>query len=153
MIRSIRVRAAQMADLVPIADVFTRAHRTLDFLPRIHSADEDLAHWRDTLMVECNVFVAEEQGGAVGVMAVCGNWLAQVQVDPDHFGKGIGSALVRHAQSDHDHLQLWCFQQNRRARDLYERHGFTATEFTDGAGNEEKAPDVRYEWRRSGVPS
>ncbi|MDP9464580.1 MAG: GNAT family N-acetyltransferase, partial [Actinomycetota bacterium] len=41
-------------------------------------------------------------------------------------------------------LQLWTFESNDRARRFYERHGFTAVEFTDGAGNEERWPDVRY---------
>ena len=43
-------------------------------------------------------------------------------------------------------MQLWTFQQNARARRFYEERGFRAVEFTDGEGNEEKTPDVRYEW-------
>ena len=42
--------------------------------------------------------------------------------------------------------QLWTFQDNARARRFYEARGFVAEEFTDGAGNEEKTPDVRYVW-------
>lgn len=33
-----------------------------------------------------------------------------------------------------------------RAGTFYERHGLVAIEVTDGAGNEEKEPDVRYVW-------
>ena len=29
---------------------------------------------------------------------------------------------------------------------LYERHGFVAEEFTDGHGNEERTPDIRFRW-------
>ena len=32
-------------------------------------------------------------------------------------------------------------------RDFYERWGFKAVRFGDGSGNEEKCPDVLYEWR------
>jgi len=35
---------------------------------------------------------------------------------------------------------------NGPAQRLYERHGFVAVERTDGAGNEECEPDVRYVW-------
>ena len=42
-------------------------------------------------------------------------------------------------------------QQNERARRFYEARGFRAVEFTDGEANEEKTPDVRYEWRPSSV--
>jgi hypothetical protein len=44
-------------------------------------------------------------------------------------------------------LELWTFQANQGARRFYERHGFEAIELTDGSGNEERTPDVRYAWR------
>jgi hypothetical protein len=44
-------------------------------------------------------------------------------------------------------LALYTFQVNGRARRFYERHGFAATWFGDGSANEERQPDVRYEWR------
>ena len=43
-------------------------------------------------------------------------------------------------------LQLWTFQVNEAARRFYERQGFVAAESTDGSGNEERSPDVRYTW-------
>jgi len=36
---------------------------------------------------------------------------------------------------------------NEPARRFYERHGFVAEELTEGAANEERAPDVRYRWQ------
>jgi len=54
---------------------------------------------------------------------------------------------VRHAQARRPAgLELWTFQVNDGARRFYERHGFRAVEVTDGAGNEERQPDVRYAW-------
>jgi hypothetical protein len=49
-------------------------------------------------------------------------------------------------------LELWCFQANARARRFYEARGFRPIRFTDGDGNEEKTPDVRYRWERGGDP-
>jgi hypothetical protein len=49
-----------------------------------------------------------------------------------------------------DGFQFWVFQQNERARRFYEAHGAAAVEFTDGSGNEEKTPDVRYRWTSGG---
>ena len=46
-----------------------------------------------------------------------------------------------------DGFQFWVFQENERARRFYEAHGAVAVELTDGSGNEERTPDVRYEWR------
>ena len=39
------------------------------------------------------------------------------------------------------------FESNVGARRLYARRGLVEVERTDGAGNEEKAPDVRMAWR------
>ena len=44
-------------------------------------------------------------------------------------------------------FHLWVFQRNEGARRFYERHGLRLAALTDGAGNEEREPDARYEWR------
>jgi hypothetical protein len=44
-------------------------------------------------------------------------------------------------------VRLYVFQANIRARQFYERHGFSAIDFGDGSLNEERCPDVLYEWR------
>ena len=44
-------------------------------------------------------------------------------------------------------LGLWTFQVNKPAHRFYERHGFAVVRYTDGSDNEEREPDVRYEWR------
>jgi len=44
-------------------------------------------------------------------------------------------------------IRLYTFQDNQRARNFYERRGFRAVTYSDGAGNEEKCPDMLYEWR------
>ena len=46
-----------------------------------------------------------------------------------------------------ERLDLWTFLSNLAARSFYERHGFVATDTTDG-DNEERAPDVHYRWPR-----
>ena len=76
--------------------------------------------------------------------------MASVHPPPDvhlWIGRGLGDRFVQIAkQRIAGGLQLWMFQVNEPARRFYERHGFVAEQFTDGAGNEERAPDVRYHW-------
>jgi len=43
-------------------------------------------------------------------------------------------------------LRLWTFESNTGAQRFYERHGFVATDRTDGRNNEEGAPDILYVW-------
>ncbi len=52
------------------------------------------------------------------------------------------------ARTARPRLERWCFEANAGARRFYERNGFRALRHTDGAGNEEKMPDILYGWTR-----
>ncbi|MCF8469656.1 MAG: hypothetical protein K9G30_02600 [Parvibaculum sp.] len=43
-------------------------------------------------------------------------------------------------------FSLWTFQANLGARRFYERHGLNEARRTGGTENEEKLPDILYEW-------
>jgi len=93
------------------------------------------------------VWVAEVAGEIVGMVAVADGFVQHLYILPGHQGLGIGSVLLGKARElSPDSLQLWAFQRNERARGFYERRGFVAVEFTNGANNEEQTPDVRYQW-------
>jgi GNAT superfamily N-acetyltransferase len=95
------------------------------------------------------VWVAEVRARPVGLLVLDTAFLDQLYVLPDCTGAGIGTALLELAKALRpDGFELWVFAVNTGARRLYERHGLVAVEFTDGDGNEEGAPDVRYAWRR-----
>ena len=134
-----------------MAEVFLDSfHATYDF-PLAHP-DDDVRSWiRDRLIPDRETWVATDgdaDARIVGLLALAPGWIEQLYVAPDRLGEGIGSRLMEVAKGGQpDGLQLWTFQVNQRARRFYERHGFVAVEQTDGSGNEERQPDVRYEWR------
>ena len=89
-----------------------------------------------------------DDGTVLGLMVLDGDWIEQLYMDPAWTGRGLGTRFVELAkQRRPGGLQLWTFVSNVRAQRFYERHGFTVAERTDGSGNEEKAPDLRYVWR------
>ncbi len=142
------LRPARPDDASRIAAVMRTTFRiSLPFLPDLHTAEQDLRYVSSHLMPETTVWVAELAGEIVGYVAFRSDWIDHLYIHPDHQGQGIGPALLAKALEDGQTKQLWAFQQNARARRFYEARGFVAVEFTDGAGNEEKTPDVRYEWR------
>jgi ribosomal protein S18 acetylase RimI-like enzyme len=99
-------------------------------------------------MPEQEVLVAEEDGTIVGFVAMDGDSLEHLYVHPDSQGRGVGGALLEQAKERMPRgFSLWVFQQNAQARRFYERHGLSLIERTEGAGNEERMPDARYEWR------
>jgi hypothetical protein len=70
-------------------------------------------------------------------------------VDPSHTGRGIGRLLLDVARRERPGgPRLWTFASNNRAQRFYEQYGFVDVRRTDGAANEERAPDIE-----SGGPS
>ena len=135
-------------------DAAARLHRRAGALipgydTSLHTEDEFVVFYRDRVMIDGQVWGAFDSGVFRGHMALLPGWIDHLYVEPAFHGRGVGSALVRLAQAEQDELRLHTFQSNLRARALYERHGFTIEELTDGQRNEEKMPDVTYHWLKS----
>lgn len=131
------------------ADIHRRAGATMPgYDTTLHTPDEYRAFYEERVLPGGPVWGAFEDGVLRGHIALLPGWIEHLYIDPGHHRHGIGRALVHLAQREQHELRLYTFQSNAPARALYEQCGFTAEEFTDGARNEEKMPDVRYHWRR-----
>lgn len=146
----IQLRTALLSDASAMAAVHRAAFETaLPWIPRLHTPAEDVAYF-GRVVTEQQTAVVELEDEVVAIAAWNDNWLNQLYVKPGRQGAGLGSELLAHVKLAHagaDGFSLWTFQRNDGARRFYERHGLTATQFTDGAGNEEREPDVKYLWR------
>ena len=142
------LRPAVADDGAAVAEVWLRSFdAALPTVRRPHPDDEVRRWVREELVVRADTWVAATGGAVVGVMALSPGWIDQLYLDPDARGQGIGDRFVALArQRQPGGLQLWTFQVNGPARRFYERHGFVAVERTDGSGNQEREPDVRYRW-------
>ena len=137
------VRAAPAGDLGGIVAVFERSRAAaMPWLPVLHSPDEDLRFFADEIdRSQAWVSLAEGQVTAFAVLR--DGWLHHLYVDPPCQGRGIGGELLdRVVAASPGGLQLWVFERNVRAQAFYRVHGFEVVERTDGAGNEEREPDL-----------
>ncbi len=148
-----KVRAVRNTDAGGCADVYMRAREfALPTVPSVHPPREIRRWMADEVVGRTDMWVAEVDGTIVGLMVLDrdlkdSGWVEQLYLDPAWMGRGLGERFVQLAKERSPAgLQLWTFQVNEPARRFYERHGFVADELTDGAGNEERAPDVRYHW-------
>ncbi|MCT9084244.1 GNAT family N-acetyltransferase [Streptomyces fulvoviolaceus] len=148
---SVALRRAVSADAAAAADVWLRSFdAALPTVVRPRSDDDVRNHFRDVVVPLRETWVAEAEAadGIVGVMVLADGLLSQLYLDPDWRGRGIGDRFVALAKERSPQgLTLWTFQVNKPAHRFYERHGFVESERTDGSGNEEREPDVRYLWR------
>jgi 8-oxo-dGTP pyrophosphatase MutT (NUDIX family)/GNAT superfamily N-acetyltransferase len=140
------IRPAAGGDAAACARVYTRSKAFgLAEVPEPHTEAEITTWIANEAVPGMDVWVADLAGVVVGQMMLAPGWLYHLYIDPAWMGRGLGDqfmALARQRQPAG--FQLWAFQSNARARRFYERHGFRAVEFTDGAGNQEHWPDVRY---------
>ena len=150
------LRRATQEDAPRVASLLidTRA-AFMPYAPSAHS-DEDVRGWVASCLIPTgDVTVVEADGRVVGAMATevkdQASWITQMAVDPALVSNGLGSLLLAHAlRTLASPIRLYTFQANVGAQRFYERHAFVAIEFTDGQANEERCPDVLYEWRHPG---
>jgi len=79
-------------------------------------------------------------------MAMDGNLIDRLYIDPQYQSDGIGSNFIKHAKDMYlGVLVLRTHDQNERARSFYEKRGFKAVAF-GLSPPPESMPDVEYHW-------
>lgn len=143
---SIRAAEVRDADAIGVVHVraWQRAYRGVmpdEYLDSL-AAGERSAMWRDRLSrTELPPLLVADLAGDVVGFAVFGGErpgpdergageLYAINLDPLHWGKGIGRALLREATAalsglGFDEAILWVVPENVRARSLYEAEGWT----------------------------
>jgi ribosomal protein S18 acetylase RimI-like enzyme len=146
---SLILREYTPADFEAVTRVWRRALE--DNFPEFmrtkgHTPEEDRAYFRDVILVRNRVWLAELDGQVCGFMAIQGDLIDHLYIDPDFQRRGIGKALLEHARSlSPDSLFLYTFQSNARGRAFYEKNGFRAVRFGVSPPPESE-PDVEYRW-------
>lgn len=145
----VRLRRALASDADVVTQIYLRSRTDAEpqMPPDIHTPDQVRRFVAAVLIAECETWLAQVEGTPVGILVLDGDDVDWLFVHPDAQGRGVGTALLRHAKSKRPGgLALWVFESNVSAQRFYERHGFVAVLRTDGAQNEEHQPDVRYVW-------
>lgn len=139
------------ADIGALGTLFGAARASMQLFDDPYTTGEHTAYIAG-LAVGCAITVAEADGQLAGFLSFARKpsetmgEISHLFVHPDHQGQGVGAQLLDDAITRHGRpLHLWVFEANARARALYESRGFVMTDRTDGSGNDEKLPDMRYD--------
>jgi putative acetyltransferase len=119
------IRAYRPADLEAMLRVWYEASIIAhDFLPaEFFEAERERIPSLYVPIAE--TWVAEVQDQLVGFIALLGENVGGLFVDPAHQGRGIGRRLLDHARDlRRGHLTVEVFAANPRALAFYERYGF-----------------------------
>ena len=111
-----------------------------------HTLTDARRFFRDKLLASSAVWVAEQSGELLGMIALEIPWIRQFAVFPEHQRRGVGTALLCKAREcSPAELRLFTFQRNDKARTFYEKHGFTIVALGISPAPELE-PDVEYRW-------
>lgn len=141
------IRPAISADAAGCAAVLREWIDETEWFRSAHPASAD-EPFLAALIARQAVTVVDAGSQVVGFMVLDEAYLHSLYLRWAYRGRGLGHQLLERARSrSPGGLGLWTFQANHGARRFYEREGFVAMEMTDGEGNEEKLPDIRYHWQ------
>lgn len=144
------IRKFRTSDEVRAAEIWLRAGLDeYSYLPQFQALDDAkaLRVFHKIITLECDIWLAVEESLIKGFIAIQGSYIDRLYIDPEFQRLGVGTALVQHARELHPAgLQLCTHQQNRRARQFYEKLGFVAVRFGTSPPPE-SVPDVEYRWQ------
>ena len=149
MTGSIELTRAGADDAPALARIHLRARAAAGaaFPPAVHADAELLPHLLAGVLPSAEVWLARLDGEPAGYAVLEGeDLLADLYVDPEAQGRGVGDALLAHARTRRPAgLTLSVFTSNTRAQSFYLCRGFEVVGGTSG-DNEEGAPDLRMRW-------
>ena len=142
------IRRARPGDVEAVVRIFHESRaEAMPWLPLLHTHEEDVAWFSALLAGEAWVFEAD--GAPIGYAAMRDGELHDLYVAPEAQGRGVGSALFAHVQRAYPGgFRFWVFRDNSRARAFYDARGCVVVASSED-DNEERLPDVQYEWAPS----
>ncbi|MCL6283857.1 GNAT family N-acetyltransferase [Ruegeria sp. 2012CJ41-6] len=144
---NVLLRQAHPTDAGRTGDILHGFTRDNDWMPNLHSGAETIA-FCGTMIARGWVTVAESDGQVAGFLARDGALIHSLYMSRGLRGQGIGARLLAQAKAQSDRLELFAFQANPGAARFYLREGFVEAARSDGRGNDENLPDIKFVWSR-----
>ncbi len=104
------------------ANAFAHSFLADDFVVKVA---QDM---RDIYLPNAEIWVLEEDENPLGFIALIGDEVGGLFLDPAFHGRGFGKALTDHAVAIHGPLRVEVFEKNAIGRRFYDRYGFVETE-------------------------
>tara|TARA_R110002049_G_scaffold100348_1_gene244337 strand:- start:545 stop:988 length:444 start_codon:yes stop_codon:yes gene_type:complete len=124
----VQIRKYENSDL----DAVLSAWETATRLAHPFMTDAFIAQERKNVaqvyMPNTDTWVVDIGGKIEGFIALMGNEVGAIFLQPEWHGKGVGKALMDKAQELHGDLEVEVFKENSIGRQFYSRYGFELLE-------------------------
>ncbi|TWT42609.1 putative N-acetyltransferase YjaB [Thalassoglobus neptunius] len=123
-----RIRKYESGDVPAILKTWERATRLAHPFLEEDFLDQERKNIPELYLPNAVTWVAEVDGAVIGFIALLGNEIGGLFVEPSYHGTGIGRALVDKVQTDNGTLEVEVFSENSIGRRFYTRYGFVEME-------------------------
>jgi len=146
-----QTRCAKPEDAADCAAILQEWINETDWFPTLHpdSAAEPMLR---SEIEKSGFTLAVKNQQIAGFSCMADDQLQFLYVRGVFRGQRVGAQLLNRCKfANPDGFGLWTFQQNIGARRFYQREGFVEIKRTNGEGNEEGLPDIRFYWEGKNV--
>ncbi len=106
--------------------------------------DKERYNIPNVYLPNADTWVAEINGTVVGFIALLGNEVGAIFVEPKFQGAGVGKALMNKAQEIHGDLEVEVFQANSIGRKFYDSYGFKLMSEKEHAETEQRLLRLKF---------
>lgn len=118
------IRQYETTDLLAVLDTWESATRVAHSFMTNEFIAKERVNVETLYLPNTDTWVATLNGEVVGFIALMGNEVGAIFVQPAHHGKGVGKALMNKAQELHGDLEVEVFKSNSIGRNFYAKYGF-----------------------------
>jgi putative acetyltransferase len=124
----VQIRQYEDSDLEAVLSSWGRATRLAHpFMTEVFLAQEKI-NTAEIYLPNTDTWVIEIEGEVTGFIALMGNEVGAIFLQPEFHGKGAGKALMDKAQELHGNLEVEVFKENSIGRKFYSQYGFELLE-------------------------
>jgi putative acetyltransferase len=118
------VREYVLGDLADIQSAWEGASALAHPFLTKQFLDQERINIPELYLPNAETWVVEESGRVIGFIALIGNEVGTIFVDPEFHGSGAGRALMDKARALRGDLEVEVFKENEIGRKFYARYGF-----------------------------
>jgi putative acetyltransferase len=123
-----KIRQYENSDLEAVLSAWERATRLAHpFMTEEFIAQERI-NTAEIYFPNTDTWVIGTDDQVIGFIALMGNEVGAIFLQPEYHGQGAGKALMDKAQEIHGDLEVEVFKENYIGREFYSRYGFNQLE-------------------------
>lgn len=119
------VREYRAEDLDAVLAAWENATRLAHPFLTEEFLDQERDNIPNLYLPNAETWVIEQEGQVIGFIALLGNEVGAIFVEPEFHDTGAGKALMDKAQELRGDLEVEVFEANSIGRNFYQRYGFT----------------------------